>query len=151
MAMESNVTMEPKPPDGKDSSLSPKASFRDKLIGGNASNMHQERVDLIGNRRNNQSRGKGKTRLKDHSGNPSINNQGSTSQKASDLVNEGSGLSSKSSQENEANRLRFTDEDRHLDSISLPSKDNVSMSEEISKVKVDSDVHNKETNVQNPS
>ncbi|KAJ1413009.1 hypothetical protein SESBI_19937, partial [Sesbania bispinosa] len=50
MAMVSDVTMEPKPPDGNESSLSPKASFRGKLIGGKVSSVHQEKVDLIGNK-----------------------------------------------------------------------------------------------------
>ncbi|KAJ1384411.1 hypothetical protein SESBI_42551 [Sesbania bispinosa] len=39
MAMASDVSMEPKPPDAQDSSPNPKTSFRDKLIGGDAGSL----------------------------------------------------------------------------------------------------------------
>ncbi|KAJ1376035.1 hypothetical protein SESBI_50368 [Sesbania bispinosa] len=48
MASSTDVHMEPKPPDGTEAPRQNKASFKDKLLGSQVSNIQREKVDLIG-------------------------------------------------------------------------------------------------------
>ncbi|KAJ1394470.1 zinc ion binding nucleic acid binding protein [Sesbania bispinosa] len=65
MSSSTDVHMEPKPPDGSEPPQQNKVSFRDKLLGCQVSNIQREKVDLIGSKKPNSNRVKGKAQVKD--------------------------------------------------------------------------------------